>query len=569
MLGLCLGCSRKESGTNKDSAQNLESLETPTGAPPKKLTIAISQEFENLNPIISSMLATSYISGFVGRGLMVLDPEGIPRPSIVEEIPSLENGLAKIKDGVIEANWKIKKTAMWGDGTPVTCQDVKLTWEIAKTDTVSIPEREMYTNILSITSAPNNPKHCLFRHKKLWSFSQLSSFRVVPAHLEGPIFKKFKNQKEGYDRNSLYAKDPKNPGLYNGPFQIADIQLGSHVKLVPNETFFKSHPKPKSLPKEILIKLIPNTGTLEANLRSGTVDMISVLGVSFDQAVLLEKELAKSNLPVKVHFKPSLVYEHININMENPIFADKRVRKALLYAIHREDLTQALFSGKQIPALHNLSPSDPWYTEDPKDIVLYPYSRRKAIELLEQAGYVLPKGETIREKDGKKLQFELITTAGNKARELVMVYLKDQWKQVGIDVQIKTEQARSFFGETVRKGNYSGLAMYAWISSPETSPRSVLSSDSIPTEKNGYSGQNSMKWRNAKVDELLNDLDQEFNAEKRKKIVADILREYTEEVPVIPLYYRSDISVTPLSLTGYRLTGHQYSPSHFVEEWFP
>ena len=62
----------------------------------------------------------------------------------------------------------------------------------------------------------------------------------------------------------------------------------------------------------------------------------------------------------------------------------------------------------------------------------------------------------IRVKDGKKLSLTFQTTAGNKTRELVQVYLQNQWKQAGIDVVIKNEPARVFFGETMSKRKFDG-----------------------------------------------------------------------------------------------------------------
>jgi peptide/nickel transport system substrate-binding protein len=45
------------------------------------------------------------------------------------------------------------------------------------------------------------------------------------------------------------------------------------------------------------------------------------------------------------------------------------------------------------------------------------------------------------------------------------------------------------------------------------------------------------------------------------------LKLYTDEVPVLPLYYRSDVSVIPKNLKNYRVTGHQFSETNVVENW--
>ena len=76
-----------------------------------------------------------------------------------------------------------------------------------------------------------------------------------------------------------------------------------------------------------------------------------------------------------------------------------------------------------------------------------------------------------------------------------------------------------------------------------------------------------MGWSNKDVDTALEALDVEFNAKKRAELAHIILKNYTAEVPVIPLYYRSDISVVPTNLKNYRNTGHQYPETNTVENW--
>lgn len=111
------------------------------------------------------------------------------------------------------------------------------------------------------------------------------------------------------------------------------------------------------------------------------------------------------------------------------------------------------------------------------------------------------------------------------------------------------------------------MALFAWVSSPEASPKATFLSTNIPTAKNGFSGQNQMGWKNKEVDKLLMALDLEFVHEKRISLVHQILKYYTDEVPVLPLYYRSDVAVIPTHLKGFRLSGHQFPETNEVEKW--
>ncbi len=530
--------------------------------------LGISQEFENLNPMIMTMVASVYMYGLVGRTLVTMNTDGKWYTQLAKTIPTIENGGAKIVTvsgkKKVQAVWEIIPEAKWSDGKPVVCDDFKFAVEVAGSDNVSVGSKETYTMVENITWDAKTPQKCTFTYDKLrWDYNQLGQFFPLPRHIEEPVFKQWSSKKEGYETNSNYTKNPTMAGLYNGPYVIEEVKLGSHVTFVANKNFYGKQPNIK----KIVVKVIPNTATLEANLRSGTIDAVSSLGFSFDQALTFEKKVKSENLPYHVEFKPSLTYEHIDLNLNHPFLKDVRVRKALVHAINREDLVKALFEGKQTPAIHNLATIDPWYTDDPKKIVLYPFSKRDASKLLDEAGWKLNEKDGYRYKDGKKLTLEFMTTAGNKVRETVQTYLQANWKSVGIDVQIKNEPARVFFGESMKKGKFGAMGMYAWVSSPESNPKPNFHSSQIPTLKNGWSGQNYGGWSDKKADAVLEKLEVEFNFKKRVQLAQEFLRFYTDQVPAIPLYYRADISVSPNALKGFKLPGHQFAETNEAENW--
>src|SRR5688572_4508591 len=110
------------------------SIAAPTN---EELKIGIQQEFETLNPAIGSMVATSQLLGLTVRGLVYLDANGQWKPQLVKSIPSLKNGQAKKVGEKLVANWEILENAKWGDGAPVTCDDIKFAWEVRKNENVS------------------------------------------------------------------------------------------------------------------------------------------------------------------------------------------------------------------------------------------------------------------------------------------------------------------------------------------------------------------------------------------------------------------------------------------------
>lgn len=544
--------------TNRESAQT---------AGTKELKIGITQEFETLNPIMMTMMATHYIYYAVGRGLVSLDINNQWYPVLAKEIPSLDKGTAKFitEKGKkkIQATWNIQDNAKWSDGHDLTCADFAFSREVAANPNIPVGEKDGYTQVERIYWDSKTPKKCVFTYEKpRWDFYQLAKFFPLPKHLEESIYQKLSAQKDGYEKNTNYVKNPTLAGLYYGPYMISEVKLGDHITLTPNPYFWGAKPKFE----RVIIKLIPNSSTLEANLRSGTIDLIWSMGMPLDQAIAFEKKVAAESLPYQVLYKPSLSFEHVDMNQTDPILQDVRVRKALLYSIDREELTKALFESKQIPAVHFLSPKDPWFTDDSKLITTYNYDKEKAVHLLEQAGFKTG-ADGYRYRNGQKLTLTFASTAGNKSRETVQAYLQDKWKQVGIDIVIKNEPARVFFGESLKKNTYGSLGMYAFMSSPEESPKSFLHSRNIPSSENGFSGENYPRYHNAKVDALLDQLDLEFSSAKRQQIITTVLKYVTEDLPTLPLYYRSDVSVVPKNLRNFSLSGNQYVETNYIENW--
>ena len=168
---------------------------------------------------------------------------------------------------------------------------------------------------------------------------------------------------------------------------------------------------------------------------------------------------------------------------------------------------------------------------------------------------------------GKPLRLELMTTAGNRSRELVEQVLQSYWRAVGIDIRIRNEPARVFFGRTVSERKFTGLAMFAWISSPESVPRTTLHSDHIPTANNNFAGQNYTGFRNSDMDYILETIETELNRKKRLKLWHRLQTIYANELPVLPLYFRANSFIVPHWLQGVIPTGHQHPTTLWAEHW--
>jgi len=526
----------------------------------EQLVIGINQFPSTFHPNIDSMLAKSYILAMTRRPFTVYDVNWKNICLLCTKLPTMENGLAKRKttpDGKngVAVSYTIHPKATWGDGTPVTTKDVMFTWKVGRHKQSGVGNIEFYRSLYKVE--PVDEKTFTLHFDKLtFEYNSIGGFELLPAHLDEKNFA----DPLSYKNRTAFDTDTTNPGLYFGPFRIDEAVSGSHVVLVPNNTWYGAKPHFK----KITVRVIENTAALEANLLSGGIDMIAgELGLTIDQAVNFEKRHGDK---FQILYKPGLIYEHIDLNLDNPILVDKRVRHALVYAIDREAISQRLFGGRQPVAHTSVNPLDWVYAED---IPQYPYNPKAANRLLDEAGWTVRRKGIRYNTKGQRLRLEIMTTAGNRSRELVQQVMQSQWKAVGVDVRIKNQPARVFFGKTVTERLYTGLAMYAWISSPESVPRTTLHSGHIPNAGNNFAGQNYTGFKNNEMDALLEIIETELDRTKRQKLWHTLQRIYANELPVIPLYFRANPYVIPKWLTGIVPTGHQYPTSHWVEKWKP
>ena len=523
-----------------------------------KLVIGITQFPSTFHPNIDSMAAKSYILAMTARPFTVFDANWELICMLCTELPTLENGLAKKertpggKQG-IAVTYSIQPKALWGDGVAVSTKDVLFTWKVGRHPKSSVGNMELYRSIYKIDV--KDEKTFTFHFDKLtFDYNSINDFILIPAHIDEANF----SNPEVYKNRTAFDTDTLNKGLYFGPYKITEVAPGSHVVLDRNPTWYGKSPAFN----RIVVRAIGNTAAMEANLVSGGLDMIAgELGLSIDQAISFEK---RHKQKYNVIYQPGLVYEHIDLNLENPLLQDIRIRKALIYAIDRKAISESLFGGRQPVAHSSVNPLDWVFAED---VPKYAYDPEKTAALLDEAGWSIKNRGVRTNAKGQELTFEIMTTAGNRTRELVQQILQSQWKAVGFDIKIKNEPARVFFGRTMTERRYSGLGMYAWMSSPENVPRTTLHSEHIPTKANNFAGQNYTSFKNAEIDELLETIETQLDKSKRKKLWRRLQHIYANELPVLPLYFRANAYILPKWLTGVEPTGHQYSTTLWVENW--
>jgi peptide/nickel transport system substrate-binding protein len=514
------------------------------GAAPKdEMVIGISQEPDILVPGLGGSLAvSSEIHQALWMGGLRWSDQWKLTPMQAREVPTLENGQWKLlPGGKMQLTWHLRPLK-WHDGTPVTAEDFVFTHRVIMNDKVPVISRDFEKHVENVLAPSPDTLVVTFKEHYAYANTGIIQYGPWPRHL---LEKAYHNNPGGLDKLS-FGNDPK-ATITNGPYQIVSWQKGSSIVAEADPNYALDKPKVR----RIVWRVITDTNTLVANMLSGSIDAISPIGITFDQAVQLDQQIAQRRLAEQVLFTAGLIWEHIDLNLSNPRLKDKRVRQALLYAVDRQALVQTLFQGKQLVADSYLPPKH--YGFDAA-LPKYAYNPDKAKQLFTEAGWSPGPDGILRNAQGERFTVTIGTTAGNRVREDVQQVLQSQWRKVGVDLKVSNQPARVFFGETTRHREFD-MAMYSWLLSPVSDCETLYTTENIPSAQNAYNGQNFSGFSHPEMDKLCHAIPTELDQAKRVAMLKRTQAILADELPVLPLYFRVDVTATKKGWLNWKPTG--------------
>lgn len=564
------------------------------------LTIGQSQEPTTLFSGLDQMSAMSQITSLLYESSTGGFDEFWGRfPVMIKKMPTQENGDWEIfynENGEIDkmvVTYHLHKGLKWSDGTEITAKDALFSFFFYNHPAAPVIHNEMDFWIDDMVALDDYTVQVTWNTPYLYAnsgigvmpshwFEEQFDYVLEPYNINDKSYYDYEmddrdtQENEAYvsqkckddadfivaatqgDAENAYGRNP----LHAGAYKVKSWERGQTIILEPNENYMYGKP----LIDNIVFRTIENTDTLLAAAIAGQVNM-TLTGLTFDQAKELEKQ-ATDQIPV---FTPSLTWEHIDLNCDNEYLSDPRVRQALLCGINRQLITDEFFEGQQPVAHAWLPPKHPAF--DDQTITKWDYDVEKAIQLFSEAGWNI-EGE---DKDAKMVnaageQFTItfMTTSGNKAREQVQAVISSGWEEnLKINVDLKNEQATSFFTATLKERKFSGPsgAMYAWVMGPTSNLYSIVNSGQIPTEKNNWSGQNYTAYSNEEVDTLTSAILQMLDKQEIYNNLRIVQEHLTRDIPSLPLFYRVDISSRHKNIANFQPTGTS-SPITWNTAWW-
>lgn len=527
---------------------------SPT-APGKKggqVTVGIWQEPDNLNLNLSSLTVTGEVLAGVAEGLVKAMPDGTYAPALAVDIPDQKNGGVSADGKTI--TWKLKPGVKWSDGTPLTCDDVKFTWQAIMTPDVGVISTVGWREVESIDCP--DPNTVVIKYKQPYAAyrSQMMD-KVLPKSAGDPA--KMKD----------WAYNTKPVGT--GPFKVDEFQRGSYIALSRNENYREAG---KPVLDKLIFRIVPSSEVAKQLLRSGEIDVMwnnteadypelqSMQGVKVSDPVQIGGERLILNLT-----KPG---EPSDNKTPHPMLGDLKVRQAIAYGINKQQIIDKLLFGKALPGTSELNAG----FFNCEDVKPFPYDPAKAEQLLDEAGW--KKGaDGIREKDGQKLRLKYQTTTGNKLREDSQVLIVEDMKKIGIDFYIENQPANvlisSWANKSPRKWGNFDIIMYTTNGSidPHSQMLNYFTSGSIPSPEN-QGGINYSRWNDPQTDQDIAKAGTLTDLAERKKLYCDAAKRVTDGASHIYLYQRRQIGSARDSLQNFQANPWSGYLSWNAEDWW-
>jgi peptide/nickel transport system substrate-binding protein len=468
-----------------------------------------------------------------------------PWPELAEEIPDGRNGRRRVlADGRVELTYRVRSGVRWHDGHPLTASDALFTYELLKATPPGYPHHTIVESIDEMLVDRHDPHELIVRWKATHRFAMDEEWgTVLPRHLlEG----------EGLERPAIRDAHPflRAPVL-SGPFRFSGWEPGKRIVLE------SVAPHPRGVPDidRIEFHFYPGPDRLADAVIAGRVDVSDLTGFGPEHAERVRREANN----VCVLETPSLNWEHLDLNLDDPVLADRRVRRALAHAIDLTSISDSLYRGRFEPADSWLPPRHPAYNPH---IRRYEHDCGEAERLLDAAGYGRRADGRRVNAAGEPLTLHLVTTppaasgglwTSSSTRAQLAGLIREQLALVGIELQVELMSGDELFPR-IRARQFRQIVLFAWSMSLEATGYLMWHSDKIPQGEDWY-GLNVSGWRHDENDRILDAITEALDLEERYALMREQQLVWAQELPSLPLFFPPSVSTARAGLRNVKPVG--------------
>ncbi len=411
----------------------------------------------------------------------------------------------------------LRKDVFFHDGHKVTARDVKFTYEAIMDPKNLSPRISDFEPVKKVEVL--DPYTVKITYKRLYSPALSAwSIGILPEHLLTKEVLKKEAIKRGMDPSKFTLRDSsfnRHP-IGCGPFKFKEWKSGEYIVLERFDKYFEGPPNYK----KFIFRIIPDMLTQEMEFYAGTLDLYPVQPH--------EVERLKRDDKFQIFSGTSFGYTYIGYNLRRKIFQDVRVRRALSMAIDVNKIIKYVLYNQGERITGPFVKQTPFYNKDVKPI---PYDPEGAIKLLKEAGWHRGKDGWLY-KNGKKLEFTLITNSGNEIRKAILAIVQDYWKKIGVDVSTDVLEWSVFIQERINKLDFDAVIL-GWMMSIEPDLYQIWHSSQTHPYQLNFIG-----FKDKGADLLIEKIRQEYNRNEQIKYCHELHRLIAQKCPYTFLFVR-------------------------------
>jgi peptide/nickel transport system substrate-binding protein len=495
---------------------------------PKSLTIGITGSL----PALALAATSTPVGG--GFRLQEIHSDGLitsdvnvrrPIGRLAERAPSLDDGsISLLPDGRMRVTFALRKGVTWHDGTPFTAHDMLFSYHLAGPEGIANQFNDTL-RLMSSIEAPDD--HSLIVHYKaphyLGAALGTPEFWPVPRHLLQPAYDRFVASKDPDE--ILQLRYWSSEYVHLGAFRLTRFDPGEGMTLEAYDRYYLGRPKIDT----VRVRVFGDQPTLVTNLLAGAAELVPEFALRGEAGAQLKLQWEQSG-QATVHVKGSSLYnmpvQYRPNRQSEPANLDPRVRRALLHALDRESISDAINGGNPQLAGWSFLPEDDPLHEVVKDgFRQFNYDPDRARGLLAEAGWTSGSDGTLRHSsDGRAYRTHIWSN------EATMSAIASYWRTLGIQVEEQVLTPAQNNDREFRSGfpgwDTTGTDIMSMMgSAPATAENRWVGS------RNGYD--------DARARSLVNSFETTIGEREQAQILRQIHDLYLADLPALPVYYNA------------------------------
>lgn len=471
---------------------------------------------QRLNPLLADANPVDReLSNLIFDGLTRYDESGRLTPNLARSWTVSQDGRT--------IGFTLRDDVTWQDGERFTAADVAFTYGLMQ-DEAFPGLAGLHTLWRSVTITVGSEVGITFTLPTAYGpFLDATTRGILPAH-----------RLEGVTAARL-ADDPFNQEpIGTGPFIVVpgeNWRESGVLRLAPNPTHWRQGIQLDTL----VFRFYPDEAALLAGFAGGEIQAVSRIP---DQ--LLPQAAAQPTM--RLFTASDERYSQLLFNQFDGAAALREggVRKALAFALDREAIVDNVLNGQGLPLEGPYLPTS--WAYNPGVLTAYSYQPETAAGLLNEAGWPIPAGSTVRQQDGVTLTLRLLVP--NVPLRLALAdAIASQWRAAGIEVVVQPVAAEQLRDSLAQRQFDAALVEVEPLGDPDL--YDFWSQEAI------IRGQNYAGWNSQRASEALEAARQLWDVNERRPYYDAFLRFFENDLPALTLYqhvYSFGLSDTVKSL---------------------